>query len=164
MYVIPETDQNRFNRDTFCWLKSSFALSKSRIGIFSSLETMRFFGNVVIVVFIINFLIVTFDWKRNLKFWWFYRKDLDQTYQSQSYFELRKNSICENQFLNLSEPHAEFSYQNIGIFLNVDRSILEYWIKPNLNCNQTFPNDLVLSSRKRVIKIKVWIDLKWFIF
>ena len=47
-----------------------------------------------------DFFIITFDWKGNFKFWWFYRKDLFQIHQNQSYFKFLKNLfIHKNQFL-----------------------------------------------------------------
>ena len=43
--------------------------------------------------------IITFDWIKNFQFWWFYRKDPLQIYQSQPYFNLNNYFfIYENPF------------------------------------------------------------------
>ena len=36
------------------------------------------------------FFIIVFDWKGNIKLWWFYRKDLVQIYQNKTYFDWKK--------------------------------------------------------------------------
>ena len=62
-------------------------LLKFGIYIFDSLETVRFYLFIKkkynIYIFSADFLIVTFIWRVNLKFWWFHRKDLSQIYRDQ---------------------------------------------------------------------------------
>ena len=74
------------------WLQ--FVLQKLEIDIFDSFETTRFSATYRFWPFFSSFFIVTFDWKGNFKFLWFYREDLAQICPSQLYFNLKYIFLC----------------------------------------------------------------------